>query len=56
MKSNEFSFQAQSCSMSSSSKRQFGGTLTIVNFLGFHVMDDGPYHSDCVGAISTPKT
>lgn len=54
MKSKVFSLHVQACSISSSSKRQFAGTL----FLLAH----GPYcewracHVGCVGAMSIPTT
>lgn len=45
--------------MSSSSKRQFGGTLGFVrlaDLVGGAHMDYVNYQSGCVGAMSTPMT
>lgn len=66
MRSKLFLLHIHGCSISSSSKRQFGGTLSAESVLGAKKPETwvvlvvgwvgGVYHSGCVGAMSTPMT
>ena len=55
IRSNVFSFHAHSCSMSSSSKAQLGGTLRS-SASEASAGTRTAHHSGCVGAMSTPRT